>query len=353
MVEQEAPAAYPAVELSGVGVVSLVALAELRAARTAEQAVVDRLAWQVEDMDRQVEDRLAEAGALLVPRRAWWEVPPGAVPHVAEAERLALRIAGLDQRIAAAGPEPDGLAATLRSWAGGGPRRERARASAALRQALVEVARAAVQAGARVPDAEPLLQQAVDVEARAGHGRRVLAEALARLGALHRELRVREEAERELGFDSLHLAAYFRAHGLPAVQVSLPLRPGEVAHLATAAALGRLPPGPRRTGGAGVRTPALACTGVRQWVGVFLNRAAPVQTPADRGTLVVTNQRVELVGGAEAVSVPLAAVLDVEVYADALAVYRLGREAPDLFLVAEPRHVAFYLNWALATSFRG
>jgi len=41
----------------------------------------------------------------------------------------------------------------------------------------------------------------------------------------------------------------------------------------------------------------------------------------------------------------------VDVYADAVAVFRLGREVPDLILTGEPRQVAFYLNWALASGF--
>ena len=176
------------------------------------------------------------------------------------------------------------------------------------------------------------------------------AQALAGSGASAQSI---HGIERQLGFDSLHLAAHFRLHGLPAIEVPFPLQAGEVAHLATGAALARMPPGRRPSGGPGTRVPAVAHTGVHQWVGGLLDRAAPGQgaQPGDRGTLVVTNQRLAYVGTAEPVDVPLAAVVDVDVYADAVAVFRLGREVPDLILTGEPRQVAFYLNWALASGF--
>jgi hypothetical protein len=79
--------------------VSLPTLDELRDARNTAQANANHLALQAVELDRQAEDRFADAGALLVPRRAWWQVPAELSPWLAEAERLVARILLLDQRI--------------------------------------------------------------------------------------------------------------------------------------------------------------------------------------------------------------------------------------------------------------
>ena len=351
MVEQSAPPTFPRAELSGVGVVSLATLEELRGARHTEQARVEQMAWQVAELGLQVEDCLAAAGALLVPRRAWWPVPPELYPHLAEAERLASRISLLDRQIGDLGPAPDrsDLVFRIRGWGGGQRvRRSRDRTAAQLRRALVLIASAGATAGAGVPDVGPLFEQADQLWARAEGLRGALTAASGRLGALEQEIRLREEAERRMGFDSLHLAAYFRLHGLPAVQSPLALETGEVAHLAVPATLVRTPSGARPGGGpAGV---SAAYTGIHSWVGVLRSRPAPRQAveQTDDGALVVSSRRLAFVGSTQPVTIPLASVVDVDVYTDGIAVLPLGRENPDLFLVAAPTHVAFYFNWALA-----
>jgi hypothetical protein len=349
--EEPAPPTFPRAELPGVGTVSLTTLGELRDVWRTERARVDQLTWQAAELDAQVEDWLAAAGAVLVPRRAWWPVPAELEAQVARAERLASRIALLDRRtggpeLAPAGPGPG---SPTRGWAAQRARRSRERAAAQLRRSLVVVARAGAEAGTGVPDVGPLLEHAEQLQARAEGVRSALATASGRLAALEQEIRLREEAERRLGFDSLHLAAYFRLHGLPVVQSPLALEAGETAHLAVPATLVWALSGLRRGVGSGGLP--VTCTGINPWVGVLRSQRAPRQAgeQVDSGVLVVSSRRLAFQGGAQSLAVPLASVVDLDVYDDGIAVLALGREDPALLLVGSPRHVVFSFNWALAS----
>jgi hypothetical protein len=312
----------------GVGVVSLGTLEELHAARQAQQERVHRLAADEAELAGQAEDRLADVGALLVPRRAWWPVPPALEPRLHEADRLAAGIARLDGRT---------------GWLS---RQRRALASARLRGVLLEVAYAGAEAGIDVPDVEPALEEAAALRGRADELRSELESELARLAQLDHEVRLREDAWRRLGFDSLHLAAHLRAHGMPVVASPIEMGPGESAHLALSAALAPpvhlTAPGPGADGGA-----ALAHTGIHHWIGTFRSGPAPVPGggPVDTGVLVVTGQRIVFAGRSGTSAVPLEALLAMDVYDDGLAVLQLGRDAADVFLVPDSRLVAFYANW--------
>ena len=353
---QLAPPAFPQVHLPGVGMVSLATLDELRDARNTAQANANHLAWQAVELDRQVEDRFADAGALLVPRRAWWQVPADLSPRLAEAERLAASIVPLDRRLAGLDQLP-GLdrQRTVREfgrWLNKlAATRQRARAAAHLRRTLVSIARTGAAAGMSVPDVHPLLEQATELHARAEGLRAALTAASSRLGALAREIRMREEADRRMGFDSLYLAALFQIHGPPAILSPLQTEAEEVAYLATQAVLARVAAGnsnARRVSKDGV---SVAYAKIRRRFGALRNRSASHQgvEPIDSGTLVVSSRRLAFIGGTEWVAVPLDAVTDVDVYTDAIAVSRLGGEEPDFFLVDAPRQVAFYLDWAMSS----
>jgi hypothetical protein len=95
----------------------------------------------------------------------------------------------------------------------------------------------------------------------------------------------------------------------------------------------------------------VAHTGIRHWIGSVRSRSALLQsvTPIDTGTLVVSSLRLAFIGRTESVAVSLDAIVDVDVYTDAIVVPRLGGEEPDYLLVTAPRQVAFYLNWAMST----
>jgi hypothetical protein len=312
----------------GVGAVSLATLEEVRGARHAQHERVHGLATEHAGLAGQAEDRFADVGALLVPRRAWWPVPPELEPRLQDADRLVARIAQLDGRS---------------GWLS---RQRRAHAAALLRGLLLEVAHAGAEAGIDVPGVEATLEHAAALQGRADELRAVLESEQALLAQLEHEIRLREDAQRHVGFDSLHLAAYLRAHGMPVVECPIELGPGEVAHLTRDAALAPpahvTPPGPDGGGGA-----ALAHTGIHHWIGTLRGGRAPVAggRPVDTGVLAVTNRRIVFAGHGGSIAVPIDAVLAMDVYDDGLAVLQLGREAADLFLVADPRIVAFYANW--------
>ncbi|HYW22859.1 MAG TPA: hypothetical protein VE953_01770 [Terriglobales bacterium] len=312
----------------GVGAVSLTTLDELRAARDAEQARVEEMARQQADVAGRAEDRLADVGAILVPRREWWPVPPALEQRLHDADQLVARIAQLEGRT---------------DWLS---RQRRARASARLRAVLLEVAHGGAEAGIDVPDVEAALEDAAALHGHAEELRAALESERARLTQLDQEIRLREDAHRHLGFDSLHLAAHLRAYGVPVVQSPVGLGPGEAAHLTTDAALAPpahvTPPGQEGSGG-----PALSHTGIHHWIGTLRSGPTPVTggQPVDTGVLVLTSHRILFAGRVTSVSVPLDAMLAMDVYADGLAVLQLGREAADVFLVADPRVIAFYVNW--------
>jgi hypothetical protein len=312
----------------GVGAVSLVTLDELRAARHSQYERVQGLAMEHAGLAGHAEDRLADVGALLVPRRDWWPVPQELVPHLHEADRLVARIAQLDGRT---------------GWLS---QQRRVHAAARLRAVLLEVAHAGAEAGIDVPDVEAVLEDAAGLQGRAHELRAVLDSEQAQLAQLDHEIRLREDAQRYLGFDSLHLAAHLRAHGLPPIESSIELGPTEVAHLERDAALAPpahvAPPGPDGRGGA-----ALAHTGIHHWIGTLRGGAFPLPggQPVDTGVLVVTSRRILFAGHGGSIAVPIDAILAIDVYDDGLAVLQLGREAADVFLVPDPRVVAFYVNW--------
>lgn len=346
---------FTPVEIPGVGTVSLAPIDELRRFRDRERASSEQLAAQAAELDARAEDRLALAGAHLVPRRAWWQPPAELEPWLAEADRLVARISALDERAAqpararpAAGD--GGWGAGLRIGRGdGGIARDRERAAARLRTALVTIARLGASAGLDVPDVEPLLESAAELQARAQQLRFELATVSARLAGLDREIDLRQRADRVMQFDALHMVACFTLTGLPAIQSPFELEPGEVAYLATEASLGRMPARSRYTSrGAGL-TPSVAHTGLRHWIGSFRDRAAPpgALDGADPGTFVLSNQRLAFIGRRESVAVGLDSLMDMDVYDDAIALLHLGGDGP-LFLVAPaPRQLAFYVNWAL------
>jgi hypothetical protein len=348
------PPPFPQVEVPGAGAVSLATLAELRDARASARRREDDLARRAAELDGLAEDRLAQAGAFLVTHQEWWEAPPGVSPLLARAERLVARISWLDERSAGleAGGGPLGNAvhpvSTLRGWWGVILRGQRVRSVVRLRRTLVRIAGVAAHSG--LPEVGPLLDHAAELRARAGDLRPELAAATSASGALGREIAAREGAERALGVDALLLAAQARTSGLPVVPCPFELEPGEVAHLVVEAVLARMPSRPQQARAEAGRGVPVALTGIHQWIGRLRGGRAPRASVAqgEAGTLAVSNRRLLFVGSAESVAIPLSGVVEVDVFADGIAVSRLGRETPDLFLVTAPGQVVLTLNWALS-----
>jgi len=341
---------FAQVEVAGVGLVSMATLGQLRTALDSlrEQVVQQRAG--IRDAESRIEDTLADLGALLVPRRAWWTPTADFNPWLEEAERLVARITQLDRQIARAesGRRSAAAAAMLRlaaRIARRDPEHERTRAAARLRHILIETASWAITtapAVAKVPDAEAFVAQIFGLQGHAAELRATCAAAEAQLSAIAGEVQTRDEAARQMGFDSLHLAAHFRAYGLPAVESPAALGPGEVVHLCVGAALSRGTAGVRLPGA----TPAAAHTGARFWLGTFRSGPMPPLAAIDSGSLTVSNRFLHFTGTSEAFSTPLDNLVEVDVYADAVGVIALGRESMDFYRVAAPRQIAFYVNWA-------
>lgn len=341
---------FAKIEVPGAGAVSMATLGQLRATLGSLREQVDQQQAGIREADLRIEDTLADLGALLVPRRDWWTPPAEFYPWLEEADHLVARIAQLDQQIAraesgqraAAAAAVLGLAARI---ARRDPVHERSRAAARLRHILVQIASWAVTtalAVARVPDAEALMEEAFELQAHAGELRAACAAAEVQASAIENEVNARDEAARQMGFDALHLAAYFRAHGLPAVETPAALQPGEVAHLCVGTALSRGATGVRLPGS----TPPAAHTGARFWLGTFRSGPMPPLAPFESGSLTVSNRSLHFTGASQAFATPLDNLVEVDVYADAVGVVALGRESMDFYRVAAPRQVAFYLNWA-------
>ena len=345
---------FTQVDVVGAGSISMATIDQLRGALGTLRHQIQQQQDELREAGDKTEDALADLGALLVPRRGWWNPPTEFHPQLLEAERLVAQIALLDERIARAEPNrPPGAAATLLGVPARVARRdpvhERSRAAGKLRNVLVQIASAAgatAPAVGGVPDAEPLLTKAFELQSRASELRAASSAAEAQAAALDRELRARDEAARQMGFDALHLAAYFRAHGMPAVESPVELQRGEVAHFCTGVALSRSTIGVRLPG----FTPPAAHTGVRFWLGTFRSGSMPALPALDTGTLTISNRMLHFAGGSQAFATPLDNLVEIDVYADALAVLALGRESAEFYRVAAPRQVAFYLNWAQDTS---
>src|SRR5215470_655082 len=94
-------------------------MATLGQLRTALDSLREQVVQQragIRDAESRIEDTLADLGALLVPRRAWWTPTADFNPWLEEAERLVARITQLDHQIARAesGQRAAAAAAMLR-----------------------------------------------------------------------------------------------------------------------------------------------------------------------------------------------------------------------------------------------
>lgn len=344
----------PQVDVPGAGPISLVSLDGLREALRAEQAAADHMTREATGVTRRIEDRLADIGALLVPRRGWWRCRPQLAPWLDEAERLVDGISLLDaeiERVGARQPAPVWIGVVMRAL--GLDRLEqlqqsRVRAATELRRILVLIASQAGDDAAGVPDVGPMLVEAGELEAYADQLHDALSTALPRLGALSREVSLRSESWRRMGFDALYLAAHLTLNPPSPIRCPIDLEPGELVYLSTEATLARMAAAARR---AGSRVP-VEQTGITHWVGSLHDRpAAPdALVRHDEGTVVVTSYRLAFVGPRESLEVPIHEVLDLEVYLDGIAVARLGAEEPDFVGVRSPRQVAFYVNWAMSAA---
>jgi hypothetical protein len=152
-----------------------------------------------------------------------------------------------------------------------------------------------------------------------------------------------------MGFDAPCLGAYMKTYGAAEVESPLILKRGEKASMVMPATLARNQSRRQWVGGSQGFSFPIGHTGIRYRVGSFHGHPVEQQFLGhlDTGRLVVTNQRIAFIGQLKSTSIPLAKLLHVECYPDAVAVFIEGRENPDFYLVAQPKYALFMINWFL------
>jgi hypothetical protein len=224
---------------------------------------------------------------------------------------------------------------------------DRANLDAELHPLLIRIGQQAPEA--TVPEADAVRVQALVAESQAHDLESRAADTVAEAKLAQEEVQRRSDAEHEMGFDAPYLAATLHANGPPAIESPLILKRGEQASIAVLATLARQQTRRQFVGGSQGFSVPIGHTGIRYRVGSFRGHAVEQQSLGriEDGTLVLTNQRVAFIGSTKSTSTPLAKLLHVECYSDALAVFLEGREKADYFYVAQPKYVLFFINWFL------
>ncbi|TMD03220.1 MAG: hypothetical protein E6J02_14200 [Chloroflexi bacterium] len=300
----------------------------------AEAAMVGK---RVDELKTAAEDKLAKGGLTLLANRDKWDSSPvSALVEQAQGEidRTQRDDYARGQETAPTGSAVKDLWKRLRTY----DDRKRLQhdqtdAQSHLRSLAIQIARS--PAATTFPLAAELCRQGSSLEADAASAEAQLFELQSKLKSLSHELQERRDAIATMGFDSLYLAAQL-----------------EEAHLVLPATLCR-----RRTktqwigGSQGVSFP-IGHTGIRYRLGSF--HGHPIQQEylaiVDTGSIVVTNQRIAFVGNVKSLAVSLTKLLHVETYKDGVAVFREGKEDPDIYRLGSPNQLVFYLNYELDRS---
>ena len=319
-----------------------------RASQWRDWAATTRAAAQ--SLRSQAEDRWANAGAILVARGSEWPVPANVQATLQQAAALIVQITADDQTTASL-KERESSAGLLGrigvSHQEHALERDRSKSAGRLRSLLIPIARSAP--AATISEADEERKAAVDLETQAGILDAQIRDADAWASACDGEVGRRKDALKAMGFDSLYEAAVLRTSGAPPVDSPLVLKSGERAYLSVPATLARMVRKTRYVGGSSGFSFPIGHTGIRYRVGSFSGQPVHQEslTKLDAGTFIVTNQRVAYVGRTKSTSVTVAKIMHVEVYNDGLSIAREGKENPDFYLMPNPKHAVFLLNWVL------
>lgn len=346
------PTIAPAVVATDGGVVTLLDLASLRGRLTTLQQEAIAKGSQSKSLQSLAEDRWRQLGELLLASRQKWSPQPDLVELVHQAESLKEKIDAEDSALRSVGTEERTGVARVFGRVGDwnksrGITAQRTVLEAQLTPILIQIGHQAVTTS--LPDADPIRAQASSAETEALTLNSEAAAATIAAGSLSAEIQRRSESERELGFDAPYLAAHLQTYGATHMESPLILKKGEQASLAVPATLARQHTQQQWVGGSQGFSFPIGHTGIRYRVGSF--HGHPIQQQSlgrlDTGTLVVTNQRIAFIGHVKSTSIPLAKLLHVECYSDAVAIFLEGRENPDFYLTAQPKCAVFMINWAL------
>ena len=352
MAPDQPPTISPALVATEGGSVTLVDLATLRAKLTTLQQEAVAKSSQATSLHSLAQDRWRQLGELLLASRQKWSPQPELVELVRQAEVLKGKIDAEDSALRSVGTgERTGVARVfgrVSDWnKSRGITAQRTSLETQLTPVLIQIGHQAVTAS--MPDADTIRAQARAGETEATTFNSEAATATIAAGSLGAEIQQRSESERELGFDGPYLAAYLQTYGATPVESPLILKKGERASLAVPATLARQQTHQQWVGGSQGFSFPIGHTGIRYRVGSF--HGHPIQQQflgkLDTGTLVVTNQRIAFIGHVKSTSSPLAKLLHVECYSDAVAIFLEGRENPDFYLTAQPKYGVFMINWAL------
>jgi len=163
------------------------------------------------------------------------------------------------------------------------------------------------------------------------------------------EIQRRRRAISSLGFDAPAVEAELISGGPRPVSTNLVLKRAEIAVASVPAALSRYRTKTQYVGGSQGFSVPLG-HGIRYRVSSFRGQPIQVESLAtvDQGNLVVTNQRLVFLGAKRDVSIPLAKLLQIEAFSNAIAIGREGKESRDIYLVANPAYVTLFLQWVVS-----
>jgi len=200
-----------------------------------------------------------------------------------------------------------------------------------------------------VSDADQLLIEAKQADAHVRDLTLTQAAVSTEATRVSDEIKRRKDVASKVGFDALGLEAELKFNGIRPIETSLVLKPKEIAAVEVPATLCRFKTKTEFVGGShGVSIPL--GHGFRYRVSSF--RGHPVQSEylahLDTGKLIVTNKRLVFLGTKREVSVPIAKLLQIEPYSDALGIAREGKETKDVYLVPNPAYVIQFLQWVIS-----
>jgi len=342
----------PVIVATDGGPVTLLDLASLRARAGILQNRGASLTTESRSLRSLAEGLWIQRGRMLLGRTADWSPSQQLLGVIGQAAPLKQREDADDARLQSLHDQEHhgvgGLLGKVGDWSEGRKTTvDRANLDAQLHPLLVQIGQQAPEV--TVPEADSLRVQALAADGQAHDLESRAADMTAEVNLAQEEVQRRSDAEHEMGFDAPYLAATLHANGLPAIESPLILKRGEQASMAVPATLARQQTRRQFVGGSQGFSFPIGHTGIRYRVGAFRGHAVEQQSLGrlDGGTLVVTNQRLAFIGSTKSTSAPLAKLLHVECYSDALAVFQEGREKADYYYVNQPKYVLFFINWFL------
>jgi hypothetical protein len=187
------------------------------------------------------EDLWVHRGTLLL-STATWSPPFSAADVVRDAKALKNELDAIDGQIDSVKQQSrsgiGGLMAKAADW--NKQRKlaaERDRIAAALQPLVIQVAQQAPEV--TVPAADVIASQARSADTQTQEVASRAAESATVAAGLSAELQRRTDAEHDMGFDSLYLAAYLNSYGPHVVESPLVLKRGEQASVSAPAVLSR------------------------------------------------------------------------------------------------------------------